>query len=54
MLDIVFKRDIYKSFNFYSCLDGVQLEVFKKLGYCTWFSRIVLCTKSGSLSLDSF
>ena len=29
--------------NFSSCLKGVPLEVFKKLGYCSWFSRIVLC-----------
>ena len=43
-----------KSFNFSSCLKGVPLEVFKKLGYCSWLSRIVLCAKSGSLSLDSF
>ena len=42
------------SFNFSTCLEGVPLEVFKKLGYCSWISRIVLCTKSGSLSLDSF
>ena len=41
-----------KSLNFSSCLEGVPLEVFKKLG--SWFSRIVMCTKSGSLSLDSF
>ena len=43
-----------KSLNVSSCLEGVPLEIFKKLGYCSWFSRIVLCTKSGSLSLDSF
>ena len=43
-----------KSFNLSSCLEGVPLEVFKKLGYSSWFSRIVLCTTSGSLSLDSF
>ena len=43
-----------KSLNFSSCLGGVPLEVFMKLGYCSWLSRIVLCTKSGSLSLDSF
>ena len=43
-----------KSFNVSSCLKGVPLEVFKKLGYCSWLSRIVLCAKSGSLSLDSF
>ena len=43
-----------KSLNLSSCLEGVPLEIFKKLGYCSWFSRIVLCTKSGSLSLDSF
>ena len=43
-----------KSFNFSSCLKGVPLEVFEKLGYCSWLSRIVLCAKSGSLSLDSF
>ena len=29
------------SFNFSSCLEGVPLEAFKKLGYCSWFSRIV-------------
>ena len=34
------------SFNFSSCLEGVPLEFFKKLGYCSWLSRIVLCTKS--------
>ena len=39
-----------KSFNFSSCLEGVPLEVFKKLRYCSWFSRIVVCAKSGSLS----
>ena len=43
-----------KSFNCSSCLEGVPLEVFRKLGYCSWFSRIVVCTKSDSLSLDSF
>ena len=43
-----------KSFNCSSCLEGVPLEVFKKLGYCSWLSRIALCIKSGSLSLDSF
>ena len=44
-----------KSFiNFSSCLKGVPLEVFEKLGYCSWLSRIVLCAESGSLSLDSF
>ena len=63
MLDIVIQRDIYKvmfrlvyyakSFNFSSCLEGVLFEVFKKLGYCSWLSRIVLCAKSGSLSLNS-
>ena len=42
-----------KSFNF-SCLEGVPLEVFKKLGYCSWLSRIVLCAITGSMSLDSF
>ena len=64
MLDIVIQRDIYKvmfhliyyvmSFHCSSCLEGVPLAVFKKLGYCSWLSRIVFCTKSGSLSLDSF
>ena len=43
-----------KSFNFSSCLKGVPLEGFKKLSYCSWLSRIVLCAESGSLSLDSF
>ena len=43
-----------KSFHFSSCLGGVPLEVFKKSCYCSWLSRIVLFTKSGSLSLDSF
>ena len=42
-----------KSLHFSSCLKGVPLEVFKELGYCSWLSRIVLCAKSGSLSLDS-
>ena len=28
-----------KSFNLSSCLEGVPLEVIKKLGYCSWFSR---------------
>ena len=36
-----------KSLNFSPCLEGVPLEFFKKLGYCSWLSRIVLCTKSG-------
>ena len=40
-----------KSFDFSSCLEGVPLEVFKKLGYCSWFSRIALCTKSGSIEV---
>ena len=43
--------------NFSSCLEGVplewRLEVFKKLGYCSWLSRIVCIKKIGSLSLDS-
>ena len=43
-----------KSFNFSSYLEGVPLEVFKKLGYCFWLSRIVLYTTFGSLSLDLF
>ena len=43
-----------KSMNFSSCLKGVPLEFFKKLSYCSRLSRIVLCAKSGSLSLDSF
>ena len=56
MMDIVIQRDIYKVmfhvvynakyFNFSSCLKGVPLEVCKKLGYCSWLSRIVLCAKS--------
>ena len=64
MLNIVIQRDINKvmfhfvyyakSLNFSSYLEGVPLEIFKKLSYCFWFSRIVLCTQSGSLSLDSF
>ena len=29
-------------------------RIFKKLGYCSWLSRIVLCAKSGSLSLEFF
>ena len=63
MLDIVIQQDIYKvmfrlvyyakSFIFSSCLEGVLFEIFNKLGYCSWFSRIVLCAKSGSFSLDS-
>ena len=64
MLDIVIEWDIYKvifhlvyyamSFNDYSCLEGVPLEVLKKLGYCSWFSRIDVCKQSGSLSLGPF
>jgi hypothetical protein len=64
VLDIVIQRDICKVmfhlvyyakyFICSSCLEGVPLVVFKKLGYCSWLSRIGLCTKSGSLSLDSF
>ena len=50
MLDQIILKML--SLNFSSCLEGVPLEVFKKWG--SWFSRIVLCTKSGSLSLDSF
>ena len=31
-----------KSFYCSSCLEGVPLEVFKKLGYCSWLSGILL------------
>ena len=64
MLDIVISSGIsirlcsilyiMLSLNFSSCLEGVPLEVFKKLGYCSWFSRIIMCTKSGSLSFGFF
>ena len=40
-----------KSFNFSFSLEGVPLEVFEKLGYCSWLSRIVLCKKSGRFFL---
>ena len=43
-----------KSFNCPSCLEEVPLDDFKKLCYCSGLSRIVMCTKSGSLSLGSF
>ena len=48
---------VYYAKSFFSVssgLEGVPLEIFKKLVYCSCLSRIVLCTKSGSLSLDSF
>ena len=43
-----------KSLNCSSCLEGVPLEMCEKLGYCSWLSRIVVCTQSGTESLDSF
>ena len=42
-----------KSFHFSSCLEGVPLEAFKKVDYCSWLSRIVLCKTFASLSVDS-
>ena len=50
MLHLVYDA---KSFNFTSCLKGVPLDVFEKSCYCPWLSIIVVCTKSGSLSLGS-
>ena len=48
--DVMFHLVYYaKSFNVSSCLEGVPLEVFQKSCYYSRLSRIVVCTKPGSL-----
>ena len=51
---VMFLLVYYDKSCFSSCLEGVPLEVFKKSCYCSWLSRIVVCTTSDSLSLGFF
>ena len=53
-----------KSFHFSSCLEGIPLKVFKKLGHCSWLSRmaglwilskVLICfRKCGSHDADAY